>query len=238
MRASNLSGKLLATLCNDAVFASHWLPPPRRGAEKGRHAPALSQRQSALDLAARGSDHRLGDAICGDLQRSRRVRSRQGPREHRDRHSRSRRKLVVGIHQHQADVQAAAGREMARRPAVHGKGRAMHLADADRQDRDPGLQAQSAKSLVHEAAGRQRQRRLRGDLRTERAAAEPAGAAGERVFAGLSLPCAAAGDAHQAGRHRTVQIRRIQARRIRFASCAIPITGRRIGPISTRSRSA
>ncbi len=62
------------------------------------------------------------------------------------------------------DVQAAAGREMARRPAVHGKGRAMHLADADRQDRNPGLQAQSAQSLVHQAAGRQRQRRLRGDL--------------------------------------------------------------------------
>ena len=140
--------------------------------------------------------------------------------------------------QHQTDLQAAAGREMARRPAVHGQGRAMHLADADRQDRDPGLQAQSAKSLVHQAAGRQHQRRLRGDVRTERAAAEPAGAARERVFAGLSLPCAAAGDAHQAGRHRAVQIRRVQARRVRSASCAIPITGRRTGPISTRSRSA
>src|SRR3954453_5676559 len=44
-----------------------------------------------------------------------------------------------------------AGREMARWPAVHGKGRAVHLADADRQNRDPGLQTQSAKSLVHEA---------------------------------------------------------------------------------------
>ena len=77
----------------------------------------------------------------------------------------------------------------------------------------PGLQAQPAQGLVHETAGRQRQRRLRGDVRAERAAAEPAGAARERVLAGLSLPCAAAGDAHQAGRHRAVQIRRVQARR-------------------------
>ena len=159
-------------------------------------------------------------------------------REHRDRHSRSRRKLGVGFHQHQTDVQAAAGREMARRPAVHRQGRAVHLADADRQGRDAGLQAQSAQGLVHQAAGRQHQRRLRGDLRTERAAAEPAGAARQRVLGGLSLPCAAAGDAHQAGRHRAVQIRRVQARRLRSASCAIPITSRRTGPISTRSRCA
>ena len=62
-------------------------------------------------------------------------------------------------HQHQADLQAAAGREMARRPAVHGERRAMHLADADRQDRDAGFQAQPAQGLVHQAAGRQRQRR-------------------------------------------------------------------------------
>ena len=46
-----------------------------------------------------------------------------------------------------------------------------------------------------------------------RAAAEPAGAARERLLAGLSLSRAAAGDAHQAGRHRSVQVRRVQARR-------------------------
>ena len=47
----------------------------------------------------------------------------------------------------------------------------------------------------------------------ERAAAEPAGATRERVLGRLSLPRAAAGDAHQTGRHRAVQIRRVQARR-------------------------
>jgi hypothetical protein len=135
----------------------------RRRAEKGRHAPPLSQRQSALDLAARGSDHRLGDAVCGDLQQSRRVRSAK-VHESID-------TVIPDLAESwswdstntKLTVQASAGREMARRPAVHGQGRAVHLADADRQDRDPGLQAQSAKSLVHEAAGRQRQRRLRGD---------------------------------------------------------------------------
>ncbi len=50
-----------------------------------------------------------------------------------------------------------------------------------------GLQAQSAQGLVHQAAGRQHQRRLRGDLRTERAAAEPAGAARQRLLA--VYPC-------------------------------------------------
>ena len=108
---------------------------PRRRAEKGRHAQALSQRQSALDLAARGSDDCLGDTIRGDLQQSRRVRSGQGSRKHRHRDSGSRRELVLGFHQHETDLQASAGRQMARRPAVHGKGRAMHLADADREGR-------------------------------------------------------------------------------------------------------
>ena len=45
-----------------------------------------------------------------------------------------------------------------------------------------------------------------------------------------------AGDAHQAGRHRAVQIRRVQARRPRSVWCAIRITGKRTVPISMRSR--
>ena len=40
----------------------------------------------------------------------------------------------------------------------HGERRAVHLADADRQGRDAGFQAQSAQGLVHQAEGRQRQR--------------------------------------------------------------------------------
>ncbi len=90
----------------------------------------------------------------------------------------------------------------------------MHLADDHRQERRPGLQAEPAQGLVFETAGRHDQRRLRGHLRTERAAAEPAGAAGERLLAGLSLPRAAGDHAHQAGRHRPVQIRRIQTRQV------------------------
>ena len=89
----------------------------------------------------------------------------------------------------------------------------MHLADADRQGRHPGLSPQPAQGLVLEAAGRHDQRRLRGDLRAERAAAEPAGAACERVFPGLSLPRPASRHAHEADRHRTVQAGRFQARR-------------------------
>ena len=49
--------------------------------------------------------------------------------------------------QHQADLQAAPGREMARRQAVHGQGRAVHLEQADRQG--PGrLPQEPARDLV------------------------------------------------------------------------------------------
>ena len=41
--------------------------------------------------------------------------------------------------------------------------------------------------------------------------------------AGLSLPCSASRDAHQTGWNRSVQVRRIQARRFRSGWCAIPI---------------
>src|SRR6266404_5098618 len=90
----------------------------------------------------------------------------------------------------------------------------MHLAYVDRQGRCCGLSPQSAPGLVLETAGRHRQRRLRGHLRAERAATQPAGAARKRLFGGISLPRSASDHAYQADRHRAVQIRRIQARGI------------------------
>ena len=43
--------------------------------------------------------------------------------------------LGLGHHEHQADLQAAPGRQMARRQAVHGQRRSMHLGQVDRQGR-------------------------------------------------------------------------------------------------------
>ena len=58
------------------------------------------------------------------------------------------------------------------------------------------------------------QRRLRGHLSSEAAAAGVSGAARLRLVADLSLPCPAARDAQPSDRHRPVQIRRVQAERV------------------------
>ena len=52
--------------------------------------------------------------------------------------------------------------------------------------------------------------RFRGVLQSEAAAAVAAGAAGVRLYAGLSLPRLARRHAHASDRHRPVQIRRVQ----------------------------
>ena len=79
------------------------------------------------------------------------------------------------------------------------------------------------------------ERRLRGDLSPEAAAAGLYRAARVRVVAGLSLPRAAARHAPASDRHRPVQIRRVQAERSRSRWHATRITGRRAGLISTAS---
>jgi peptide/nickel transport system substrate-binding protein len=68
------------------------------------------------------------------------------------------------------------------------------------------LPPQPAKSVVWEPQGRFDQWRLRGDLRAVRAAAASAGAVGERVFPGLSLPCSPAGDAHKTCWHGSIKL--------------------------------
>ena len=95
MRTSNLPGKLHATLmmlfCIALVAAS-----PAAAQKKGGTLRLYHNDNPPSTSLLEEVDHRLGDAVCGRLQQSRDVRSRQGPRKHRDRHSRSRRKLVVG----------------------------------------------------------------------------------------------------------------------------------------------
>ena len=92
-------------------------------------------------------------------------------------------------------------------------GRQVHLGPADRQGEREAAR-QSAQVLVPEPRRGHRQRRLRGHLPSEAAAAGLAGAARSGLVAGLSLPCAAARHAPASDRHRPVQIRRVQAERV------------------------
>ena len=112
-----------------------------------------------------------------------------------------------------ADVPAARGRPLARRATVYRQGRPVHLGHAARQ---VGRQVphQSAQELVLEPRSGHHQRRPRGDLSPEAAAAGLCRVARFRLFAGLSLPRAAAGDAPASDRHRPVQIRLVQAERV------------------------
>src|SRR6266545_46829 len=105
---------------------------------------------------------------------------------------------------------------MARRQAVLGQGREVHLGRADRQGRRevrPHPQ-EPAQGLVQQSQGRHRRVRHRGDLRAGTAAALVPVDAGRRLLAGLRLPCQRPRHALQADRHRPVQGRRLQAQRI------------------------
>ena len=93
------------------------------------------------------------------------------------------------------------------------------------------------KSWYDRGQRRHHQRRLRGVVQPEAAAAGAAVAARLRLYAGLSLPRLARRHAHPPDRHRPVQIRRVQGQRIDQAGHAIPTTSRRACRISTASSS-
>ena len=95
--------------------------------------------------------------------------------------------------------------------------RQMHLRHADGQVAAE-IPPEPAQVLVRPGRRRHHQRRLRGHLQPEAAAAGAAGAARLRLHAGLSLPRVAGRHAHQADRHRPVQVRRVQGERSRSRS--------------------
>ena len=72
------------------------------------------------------------------------------------------------------------------------------------------LRQEPARHLVSQPEGRHGQRRPRGDVRPREAAAVDPDDAGVGLYADLSLPCLDPGHAHQADRHRAVQVRRVQ----------------------------
>src|SRR5437879_7211432 len=122
MRASTLSGRstasMAALLCVVLLAASPAAAQKKGGTLRLYHndnPPSTSLHEEATIASVTPFA-----AIFNNLG----VRSGQGSRKHRHRDSGSRRELVLGFHQHETDLQASAGRQMARRPAVHGKGRA------------------------------------------------------------------------------------------------------------------
>ena len=131
-------------------------------------------------------------------------------RHHR---ARSGGKLGLGRGQDQAHIQAAPGRQMARRQAVHRQGRAVHLEQADGQGHRR-LPQEPARHLVAQPEGSHGQRRLRGDVHSQSTATLVLVAVRFGLHAGLPLPRLDQGYAHQSDRHRALQVRRVQARRI------------------------
>ncbi len=92
-----------------------------------------------------------------------------------------------------------------------------------------------ALDLVAQSEGGDRQRRPRGDLPARSPAGVVPVAVRHRLQPGLSLPRVGGGHAHQADRHRPLQVRRVQEQRTPSRWCATPTTGRRATPTSTAS---
>ena len=204
--------------------------------EAGRHPADLSSRQPGQRLDPRGGDLFGQHSLHAGLQQPRHLQAGRGAEQHGLDRAGSRRELGLERRQQDAHLQAAAGRQVARRQAVHVRRRQMHLRHADGQVAAEVPQ-EPAQVLVRPGQRRHDSRRLRGRVQPEAAAAGAAGAARLRLHADLSLPRLAGGDAHPSDRHRAVQVRRVQGQRIDQARPAIPTTGRRACRISTASSS-
>ena len=120
--------------------------------------------------------------------------------------------LGVGRGRHRADLHVARRGKMARRRDVHRGRREMHLGHGLRPRAGKDA-AQSAPGLVQQPRRDHRRRRHRGDVPSETTAAGAARPARLGLVAGLSVPRPVGGDAHQADRHRPVQVRRATAER-------------------------
>ena len=97
----------------------------------------------------------------------------------------------------------------------------MHLRPAARQEARQVAQ-EPAQGLVRERHRRHDQRRLRGDVPSQAAAAVDPGDARLRLHADVSVPRAVGADAHASDRHRAVHVRRREAERVRSSSCKNP----------------
>ncbi len=193
---------------------SSWPPrclctPPTRKSKAAFSKPTSGIRRRAPPFTRKQRSRRCSRSCpsstiwsCSTRRRRRRTSTRSFPISAR---------AGPGTRQDHADVPARAGREVARRQAVHGEGRQMHVRSRVRARTVRGLPQEPAQDLVSQRQGDHDQRRPRGQLRAERAAAELHRAASVGLYADLSLPRRAKADAHQPDRDRAVQVRRDQA---------------------------
>ena len=193
-------------------LSSSWRCGAGVGAEGRRHAAGHPSRQPAQRLDPRGGDDLDRHALHVGLQQPGGVRSPVQAERARPHRARPRDRMGVERRRHQAHLQAARRREVARRQALHQRRREMHLGHADRARIEAAQEP--AQVVVVQPQGGDGERRPRGHLPSRPAAALGADHAGRRLLAGLSLPRAGRPDAHQADRHRALQVRRAEAERI------------------------
>ena len=184
----------------------------RSWTETGPHAANLQQHQPAERVAPRGYDDRRRHAVHRGLQQPRALRSHQTAQQLRHDHPGAGDELGMGRDEDEAHIQAPLRRQVARRQAVHGQGRAVHVSPAQRQGaRLPA--PQSARHLVRAPDGGDVQRRPRGDVQPVAAAAVAARHARLGLHGRLPMPRLGTRHARQADRHGALQVRRVQEQR-------------------------
>ena len=202
----------------DALLCGDWLRDCCRAAgacaKAGRHPARCPSRQPGQHVDPRGSDDLDGRADDGGVQQSRHVRPARAAEQHCNRSCRIwppswswsedgtelTFRLREGVKWHDGKPFTAKDVKCTW-DLLLGKA-------ADKFRINP------RKSWYSQPRPGHHQRRLRGHLSSEAAAAGADRAARLRLFAGLSLPCAAARHAPASDRHRPVQIRRVQAERV------------------------
>ena len=200
-------------MCARRAFGVALGSTPAAAQKSGGHAAHLQQHQPAERVAPRGHDDRRRHAVHGGLQQPRALRSHQAAQQLRHDHPGAGDELGMGRDENEAHLQAPLRRHVARRQAVHGQGRAVHVSPPQRQGaRLPA--PQSARHLVRAPDRGDAQRRLRGDIQPVAAATVAAGHAGLGLHGRLPLPRLGTRHARQADRHRALQVRRVQEQRV------------------------
>ena len=160
--------------CHARLAAALLLPLAAPAASRKNRAAScrLSHFDSPASMSILEESTRAADAADdGRLQQPRHVRAACARRTACNRSCPDlATELVVERGRHRADLPAAPGRQMARRQAVHRQGRQMHLGSADGQGQREAAR-QPAQILVQQPRGGDHQRRLRGHLPPEAAAA-------------------------------------------------------------------
>ncbi len=183
----------------------------RLGAEAWWDSQGPAHGHAAQRFDPRRSDSVRRRPVHEHLQQSRHLRPARRQEQLRLDRARPRHQVGMERRRQAARVHPASGGEVARWQAVHGQGRGLHLRDAaERREQAP---AQPARSVVQQRREGDGRGRFRHDVPSQGAAAFAAGVAGLGLHADLPVSRLGRRHAPQAGRHRAVQVCRIQDER-------------------------